>query len=58
MFWDWVYAIKIFVVYVRIVLIFLAGRIVTNVGKLTIEFVCFSYAMFVVSAVPNFAWGL
>lgn len=56
--WDWIYAIKMFGVDVRIVSLLFGSWIVLYIGELIIEIVDISYAVFVISAVPDFSAGL
>ena len=58
MVWDGVDTVKISCVDVQIVFEVFAGGIVLDVQKLTVVVVGVSYAVFVIAAVPDFAWGL
>ena len=53
-----VYAIEIFGMDVGIVFVAFTGWVVCDVEALIVEVVCVSYAVFIISGVPDFSWGL
>lgn len=53
--WDCIDVAEIFGVDVWIVFVLLAGRIVLDVQKLTVVVVGVSYAVFVITGVPDFS---
>ena len=56
--WHGVYAVEVVGVHVWVVFILFTVGVVCDVEKLIAEIVCVSYAMVVISGVPDFSGGL
>ena len=58
MIWDCVDAVEIFGVDVWIVFVLFAGWVISDVDELILEVAIVSNAVFVITAMPDFAWRL